>query len=144
MTTGNVAVWPATSPLVVVKGERPTLLGRNWLNKIRLNWSQIHYTSSQGLHDLLGKYGEEVLGTFWDYEARIEVDPDAVPWFCKAWTLPYSMRQHRCQPSCFRRDNPEFDFYVPLSCITNLFIPLFEFRCKWCATIRITITVCNN
>ena len=49
---------------VVVMGEGPTLLGRNWLSKIRLNWSQIHYTSSQGLHDLLGKYGEEVLGTF--------------------------------------------------------------------------------
>jgi len=143
MTTGNVAVWPATSLLVVVKGERPTLLGRNWLNKMtKLEPDPLHLKS--GVAWPLGKYGEEVLGTFWDYEARIEVDPDAVPWFCKAWTLPYSMRQHRCQPSCFRRDNPEFDFYVPPSCITNLFIPLFEFRCKWCATIRITITVCNN
>ena len=78
------------------KGEGPTLLGRNWLSKIRLNWSQIHYTSSQGLQDLFGKYGEifqEGLGTFKDCEATIEVDPDAVPQFCKARTLPYSMRQ---------------------------------------------------
>lgn len=86
----------AKLPLVVVKGEGPTLMGRNWLSQIRLNWSQIHYTSSQGLHEILGKYGEifqEGLGTFKDYEARIEVDPDAVPQFCKARTLPYSMRQ---------------------------------------------------
>ena len=26
---------------------------------------------------------------------------------------------HRCQPSRFRRDTPEFDFYVPLSRFTN-------------------------
>ena len=27
-----------TLPLLVVKGEGPSLLGRNWLEKIQLNW----------------------------------------------------------------------------------------------------------
>ena len=36
----------ATLPLVIVKGEGPTLLGR-------LNWSKIHYTTSPGLHSCL-------------------------------------------------------------------------------------------
>ena len=85
----------AKLPLVVVKGEGPTLLGRNWLGKMRLNWSKIHYASGPGLHDLLSKYGvifQEGLGTFQDYEVSIEVNPDTQPRFCKARTLPYAMR----------------------------------------------------
>ena len=39
----------ATLPLVVVKGEGPTLLGRNWLSQIRFDWSKIHYTTCPGL-----------------------------------------------------------------------------------------------
>ncbi|KAJ8356836.1 hypothetical protein SKAU_G00196300 [Synaphobranchus kaupii] len=31
----------ANLPLVVVKGDRPALLGRNWLEKIKLNWQSI-------------------------------------------------------------------------------------------------------
>ena len=31
----------AILPLVVVKGDGPTLLGRNWLTKIKLNWDKI-------------------------------------------------------------------------------------------------------
>ena len=46
----------AQLPLVVVKGGGPTLMGRTWLNKIVLNWNEIHYTPSVGLQDLLGKY----------------------------------------------------------------------------------------
>ena len=82
--------------LLVVKGEGPTLLGRNWLEKIKLNWSQIHYTFQPGLHELLGRYPEifqEGLGTFKNYEAKIEVDPEATPRFCKARTIPYAMRE---------------------------------------------------
>ena len=46
----------AILPQIVVKGKGPTLLGRNCLSKIGLNWSQIHYTTCPGLHDLLAKY----------------------------------------------------------------------------------------
>ena len=85
-----------TLPLVVVKWGGPTLLGRNWLSKIRLNWDKIHYMTSPGLHELLSKYDElfqERLGTFKDYEVKIEVDPGATPCFCKARTVPYTMRE---------------------------------------------------
>ena len=45
---------------------------------------------------MLGKYDEifqESLGTFQGYQAKIEVDPDATPRFCKAGTVPYAMRE---------------------------------------------------
>lgn len=45
-----------TLPLVVVQGNGPLLFGRNWLNAIKLNWSNIHYTQAPGLQDLLAKY----------------------------------------------------------------------------------------
>ena len=85
-----------TLPLVVVKGDGPTLLGRNWLTQIRLNWNEIHYNNHPGLHDLLGKYSEifqERLRTFKGCEAKIEVDPNATPKFNKARTIPYAMRE---------------------------------------------------
>lgn len=86
----------ATLPLVVVKGGGPTLLGRNWLSHIRLNWSKIHYTTSPGLHELLAKYPEvfqEGLGSLKGYEAKINVDPNATPRFHKARSVPYAMRE---------------------------------------------------
>ena len=58
--------------LVVVKGGVSTLMGRNWLNKIVLNWNEIHYTPSVGLQDLLGKYQDVFqgkLGTLKDFKA---------------------------------------------------------------------------
>ena len=52
-------------PLVVVKGDGPTLLGRFWLSKIRLKWSKTQHTSSPGLPELLSRYEvfQEGLGT---------------------------------------------------------------------------------
>ncbi len=56
-----------TLPLVVVQGNGPLLFGRNWLNAIKLNWSNIHYTQAPGLQDLLAKYPDvfqKGLGTY--------------------------------------------------------------------------------
>ena len=33
-------------PLIVVKGDGPSLLGRNWLLKITLDWQEIKYVSA--------------------------------------------------------------------------------------------------
>ena len=45
-------------PLNTVQDDGPTLLGRNWLQKITLNWSKIYYTPSSGMQDLLEMYKE--------------------------------------------------------------------------------------
>ena len=32
-------------PLTIIKGVSPTLLGQDWLSKLKLNWSKIHLLS---------------------------------------------------------------------------------------------------
>ena len=86
----------AELPLVVVKGSGPTLLGRNWLKAIMLNWQAIHYTVHTGLTNTLDQYREvfeDGLGTFQGFEAHLEIDPNAQPRFNKARSIPYSKRQ---------------------------------------------------
>ncbi len=72
----------AILPLLVVKGEGPTLFGRDWMSVIQLDWGKIHYMPSTGLQDLLGRYEEvfrDGLGTFRGRKARIEVDHTEKP-----------------------------------------------------------------
>ena len=74
---------------------KATLLGRNWLSAIRLNWGSLHYTCSRGLQDLLTEYAEvfqKGLGKYNGPKVTIEVDSKATPHFYKARTMPYSMR----------------------------------------------------
>ena len=85
----------ANLPLVVVSGSGPTLLGRNWLSKIRLDWASINIVEEKNLDKVLKKYAEVFkpeLGTLKGYEAKIYVDSDAQPRYCKARTVPYALR----------------------------------------------------
>ena len=57
----------ANLPLIAVKGDGLTLLGRNWLAAIRLDWDKINYTPSTALQNLLEKCEEvfhDKLGSF--------------------------------------------------------------------------------
>lgn len=87
----------ASLPLLVVKGSGVTLFRRNWLNVIKLNWGQIFsLQSTEGLQNLLTQYNQVFqggLGVYKGFNAKLEVDAAATPRFCKARTLPYSMRQ---------------------------------------------------
>ena len=43
----------ATLPLLVVKGEGPSLLGRNWLSVLKLNWHEIFWLHNASLKKYL-------------------------------------------------------------------------------------------
>jgi len=82
-------------PLVVVKGNGPSLFGRNWLHTIRLNWESINNVREGALSKVLARHQavfKEGLGKLKGYEAKIHVDPEATPRFCKARPVPYSLR----------------------------------------------------
>ena len=87
-----------SQPLLVVGGKGPALLGRNWLEKIKLNWPIIKQLSSHNkrLEEILQKQArlfEEGLGTLRGTKAKIHVDPTATPIFHNARPVPYALRK---------------------------------------------------
>ena len=86
----------ARLPLVIVQGEDPTLFGRNWLTKILLDWKEINWVRNGSLQAVLEKYEavfQEGLGTLQGFEAKLMVDSNTTPRFCKTRSVPYSMKE---------------------------------------------------
>ena len=86
-----------TLPLLVVAGIGASLLGRNWLAKITLNWKAIHAVHIDKLQEVLNQYSDVFkpgVGTLKEYtvKAHIFVNPTIPPKFCKARSVPYAMR----------------------------------------------------
>ena len=85
----------AKLPLIVVEGNGPSLLGRNWLEQLRLDWQAVHKLYESALDQVLQKHQEVFnpgLGTLQGYEAKIHMDANAQPRFHKARSVPYSMK----------------------------------------------------
>lgn len=88
-------------PLVIAKeseGARmPTLFGRNWLSKIKLNWREVF--SVQALEretPLTEKYRDVFnagFGAIKGFKASIVLKENACPVFCKARSVPYALRE---------------------------------------------------
>ena len=90
-------VWP----LLVITGKGPNLIGRNWLQKIKINWNNLFQlkedkNTSVKVNKLLEKYEKvfhEELGTFSGPKAKIYVAEDASPKYYKARPVPYALRE---------------------------------------------------
>ncbi|XP_038139940.1 uncharacterized protein K02A2.6-like [Cyprinodon tularosa] len=86
-----------TLPLVVVKGTGPSLLGRAWLETLKLKWDEIKHvrTETQGLQQVLSKHEDvfkEELGMLKGMKATIRVSAEACPKFYRPRSVPYAMR----------------------------------------------------
>ena len=79
--------------LLVIAGSGPSLLGRDWLLAIKLDWSQLHHmTVPSALHQVLQKHAsifKDELGEVKGTTAKIHVNPQARLRFCKSHTVPY-------------------------------------------------------
>ena len=76
---------------VITPNDGPTLLGRDWLKHLRLNWAEIFHvsTSNQELDKLLPQYSsifEPGLGTMKDVTVNIKVKPQSKPY--SEWASP--------------------------------------------------------
>ena len=81
----------------VVKGDRPCLLGRDWLGKINLNWKNVLAVVQDNVETLKSEYSclfesdndKPIKG----YKAQIRVKSNAQPIFCKARPVPYALKE---------------------------------------------------
>ena len=85
----------AKVPLIVVAGQGPSLFGRNWLEKIKLDWATIGKVERSPLDGLLDEFEElfrPELGIIKGVQAHLEVRDDAVPQFYRPRSVPYAIR----------------------------------------------------
>ena len=90
----------ATGETVIVESVGPTLLGRNWLTKIRLDWRKIHQVDTICAPSLesvatgeIPAVFQEGLGTLVGFKPKVYVDPTAKPKFHRARSVPYALRE---------------------------------------------------
>ena len=85
-------------PLLVVEGKGPSLLGRDWLEKLTLDWQQVHRLHTTGtlsLNDVLSSHPDvfkDELGEVKGVEAKITVDPTVTPRFYRPRPVAYTLR----------------------------------------------------
>lgn len=75
---------------------KPTILGRNWLSVVKLNWKELFNVSSlHSVSELSARYKGVFgpgLGKIKGFEARLCVHSEATPKFHKTRPGPYSLR----------------------------------------------------
>ena len=86
-------------PIVVANcRNKPTLMGKNWLRKLKLDWRNVLHTetTSTRLSQLLQQYD----GMFADsyegisgVEAHVRIKDGAVPVYCKPRPVPYALKR---------------------------------------------------
>ena len=89
-----------TLKLYIVDGGNTALLGRDWLEKIKMNWQNVHFvrslqSSQSTLEDLKTKYADIFdgkLGMLRDYQAKLYLKDNVAPVFMRARPIPYAMR----------------------------------------------------
>ena len=87
--------------LVVICVSGPSLLGRDWLSSLRLDWRELHLLKSstvmKPLEEILEWHAavfKDELGTIAGVTAKILVDPTVQPRFCKPRPNSYALRAH--------------------------------------------------
>ena len=83
-------------PLFVVGCDKPALLGRNWLFRLRLDWGKIFAVGNNAqLDNLLTEYASvfsDNPGEIQGFEADVHIDDDVQSIFEKAYQDPFAIR----------------------------------------------------
>lgn len=99
--TGN-GLQSKVLPLLILEGKGPALLGRNWLEDIKIDWSVFLIStptpdsdSQSFLHETLEEFSDvfsDNPGCLKGVKVKFNIDPTATPKFIKARQPPYALR----------------------------------------------------
>lgn len=83
--------------LLVAKGSGPTLMGRNWIQHLHLDWSRVnHLPVTDPVSDMYERYSPVFnadRGVISGVKAKLRVMENANPKFCKARSVPYALSE---------------------------------------------------
>ena len=87
---------PETLPLVVISGNQPSLIGRSWLENLKLDWGSVHKLAPLSqLEALMAGFDclfKDELGSMKGVKAHIQMDPLAKPVKLRAGAVPYGLK----------------------------------------------------
>ena len=82
--------------LLIVAGDKgPSLLGRDWMYSLKLDWNTILHLRTFDLADLLQSHSSvfsSKLGTLKGFKAKLYIDKSVQAIFCKSRPVPYAIR----------------------------------------------------
>ena len=82
--------------LLVVAGDGPSLMDRDWLSHIKLDWPRLnHVQGVSACQQILNKHEaifKDELGTVQGVTAKFHINPEAKPKFFKARPVPYTLQ----------------------------------------------------
>nr|XP_054759405.1 uncharacterized protein K02A2.6-like [Lytechinus pictus] len=90
---GNTLLLPM---MVTSYTNRPTLMGKNWLTKLKLDWNYVFHVESSKWQSLLRQYS----GMFDDcyegisgVEAHVRIKENSTPVYCRPRPVPYALKE---------------------------------------------------
>ena len=83
-------------PLIITKGDGPSLLGRNWLAELRINWESVYTIQEMDtLSSVLDRHKtvfRKELGTITGTKVSLHINPQVQPSFHSPRPVPFSIR----------------------------------------------------
>ena len=78
--------------VLVVPGTGPNLIGRDWLSKMSLDWTNVFRVSEEDIFEQFPDLFKPGIGTFKKRKIKFHVDPEGTPTFCKPRPVPLALR----------------------------------------------------
>lgn len=133
----------------MTKGDKPVLLGRNWLDKLKLHWATIFKVSEVNAVDgLVAKYQdlfEKGYGHLNQFKASIQVREDAQPFFRKARPVPYALKE-KVEEELQRLEEEEIIYKVSQSdwAAAEVSVPKKYGTLRVCGDYKMTVNQCTD
>ena len=142
----NVTYGEQKLTLYVTKQEGPSLLGREWLTSIRLDWKMIGLDKVQRrLHEMLNRYSEvfqDDLGTMKEIKAELKLKENASPKFHHPRTVPFALKGAVEQELTLLEDKGILKVSHSIWAAPIVPVPKKDGKVRVCGDYKVTVNPC--